>query len=366
MRSRDLLPWLAAGVLCASATVAADSGTPSDEALLEGGKLYAVACAACHGVDGSGLQPDHPNYDAFDPRPRDLTDPLFNSREPRADWFLVTKHGGPSLGLSDQMPGYGEAFSDDQIHAVIDFIKLGLVDASKYPPGDLNFPRPVRTIKAFPEDEALILTRYVSGDTEFDPNQARQTLYFGKRFAKRWMFEVKGSRSVETGAPDDDYEGELGVKWAFYDDLDRMLLMAAGLEAEIPEDSDAEEVWIPYYSVAKGLSEAVTFQGTLRSHLPGGSTDGGDLEVSGVFHFATSQWPRSVTPGVELILSTPFDSDEDVFASVLPQMLIGLSKSGHVSFALGAELPLTETDWSYRMHAFLLWDFADGMFWSGW
>lgn len=333
------------------------------EPAIDAAKLYQIACAACHGVDGSGLAPDHPNYNAFNPRPRNLTKALFNSREPRADWFLVTKYGGQSLGLSDQMPGYGEAFNDAQIKALIDYLKEGLVDASKYPPGDLNFPRPVRTIKAFPEDEALILSRYESSQGE--ARQARETLYFGKRFAQRWMYEVKGTRSVDSGS-EAEYEGELGVKWSFYDDLDSMLLLAGGLEAEIPEGSDAEDVWIPYFSMAKGLSDAVTFQGTLRSHLPGGSTTDGDLELSGAFHFATSQWPRSATPGVELIMVAPFDSERDVRASVLPQVLIGMSKSGHVSFGLGAELPLTGIDWSYRLHAFLLWDFADGAFWQGW
>jgi hypothetical protein len=31
--------------------------------------------------------------------PADLSDPLFNSREPAGDWEMVIKHGGHAMGL---------------------------------------------------------------------------------------------------------------------------------------------------------------------------------------------------------------------------------------------------------------------------
>ena len=57
------------------------------------------------------------------------------------------------------MPAYAEAFSDEQIDDLVVFIK-GLADTSRYPPGDLNFTRPIATTKAFPEDEALLIFNY--------------------------------------------------------------------------------------------------------------------------------------------------------------------------------------------------------------
>ena len=45
---------------------------------------------------------------------------------------------------------------------------------------------------------------------------------------------------------------------------------------------------------------------------------------------------------------------------------VGLSRGGHVALALGVEVPVTGLDYDYRLHAFLLWDFADGPFWRGW
>ncbi len=91
--------------------------------------------------------------------PADFTDPLFNSREPASDWFLVTKHGGPSLALSSQMPRFADAFSDEEISALVAYVKQFPEDRG-YPPGDLNFFLPIRTIKAFPEDEVVLKMRY--------------------------------------------------------------------------------------------------------------------------------------------------------------------------------------------------------------
>jgi mono/diheme cytochrome c family protein len=80
--------------------------------------VYQVACAPCHGVSGRVPEGD-PMLQHFKNVPADFTDPLFNSREPASDWFLVTKHGGPSLALSSQMPSFAEAFSDEEISALV-------------------------------------------------------------------------------------------------------------------------------------------------------------------------------------------------------------------------------------------------------
>ena len=161
--------------------------------------IYARACAACHGADGSGIAPDHPNYKNFNPPPADLTDPLFNSREPAADWFLVTKYGGKRLGLSDQMPAYGQALSDEKIDEVVVHIKT-LADTSRFPPGDLNFLRPIATIKAFPEDEGLIINRFAR-NSEDKPDVLRTTAYYARRFGARYQGEIKLDYLNQQGGP---------------------------------------------------------------------------------------------------------------------------------------------------------------------
>ena len=90
--------------LVAAALLFAACGLPAQSADLEAGrKIFAEVCAACHGTTGRP-DPNNPTVAALDPQPADLSDPLFNSREPEADWNIVVTHGGPALGLSAVMP----------------------------------------------------------------------------------------------------------------------------------------------------------------------------------------------------------------------------------------------------------------------
>lgn len=327
--------------------------------------LYAKACAACHGVDGSGLAPDHPNYSNFKPPPADLTDPLFNSREPAADWFLVIKHGGSSIGLSQQMPAYGEALSDQQIEELVQFLKQ-MVDTSRFPPGDLNYLRAISTIKAFPEDEGLLINRYQKG-TDENTDSLRTVLYYARRFGARYQGEIKLAHIDPDDGPSELEELELGFKWAVHDNLAKSVLYTVGVEAAFPiEDSEASDEVIPYFSVAKGISEAVTFQSTVAAKLPVDDAGDGEAKVSGVFHWMPSVWPRSASPALELVLTEPFSGDRDTEFSVLPQLYVGLSKLGHVALAIGVEVPVSDLEYDYRIHTFLLWDIADGPLWGGW
>lgn len=327
--------------------------------------LYSRACAACHGADGSGLPEDHPNYANFDPPPADLTDPLFNSREPAADWALVIKYGGARLGLSQQMPGYEAALSDEQIDDLVGHLKT-LADTSRYPPGDLNFLRPILTTKAFPEDEALIINGFERSESE-NADLLLTTLYYGFRFGARFQGEVKANHINPQAERSELEEIELGFKWAFYDNLEKQVIWALGLETAIPiEDDSSEERLIPYFSVAKGISDSVTFQGTLRASVFASDLDRGAARLSGIFHWMPSIWPRSVSPALEFAITEPLQSGADSEISLIPQLYAGLSKGGHVAFSAGVQIPLSDADYKYRVRTFLLWDIADGPFWRGW
>ncbi len=68
--------------LCAVAMLCVALAAPAVAADLEAGrKVFEDVCAACHGPTG---RPDlnNPTVQALDPKPADLSDPLFNSREP--------------------------------------------------------------------------------------------------------------------------------------------------------------------------------------------------------------------------------------------------------------------------------------------
>jgi hypothetical protein len=325
--------------------------------------LYARACSACHGPLGEGLAEDNPVFANFEPPPADLTDPLFNSREPAGDWFLVVKYGGARMGLSQQMPAFGEGLTDERIEELVGYIKT-LADSAGYPQGDLNFPRPIRTIKAFPEDEFLVLSRYERRPESESGDALRGTLYYAHRLARRGQYEVKLSSTSFDEASSEE-ELELGLKWTVLADLDRTLLAAVGGEVEVPLESGADEVFIPYFSLGKGLGDAFTFQTTLRGALPVDDVGDGKVEFSGIVHWLPGEFPRGPMPALEAIVSRPFEGGDTQW-SLIPQVLIGLSKGGHVAASFGVELPDSDQPYDYRIHFFLLWDYADGPFWKGW
>ncbi|MGQ0833996.1 MAG: c-type cytochrome [Gammaproteobacteria bacterium] len=336
---------------------------PAAAADLETGKrIFQETCAACHGAKGRP-DPDSPVVKAFDPPPADLSDPLFNSREPALDWELVVKHGGQALGLSPQMPPWGEALSDDEIASVVGYIKT-LADTRGYPPGEMNLMLPIRTKKAFLEDEVVWGSRY---ETRNGQDVWRNVLEF------EWRIGARGQGIVElvhedSGPENELTEVELGYKHALAWSLERRYLLSGAVIVAVPTDSEASEEIIPYLAFAKELNAQATLQTSARAILPTDELDQGALELAGIVHWIWSDWPRRVFPALELTATTPFErgSSDAVQFTVLPQIRIGLTRGGHVALNLGAEVPLSDQAYDYRAHLTLLWDFADGGFFQGW
>jgi len=130
---------------------------PPAAGALTGREVYEQACASCHGDDGRGA----PEGSAITVPLPDFTDCLTSTAETTANWTGLVRHGGRFLGLSDQMPGFGDALTDAETRAVVDYVRTFCRD-DRYPIGDLNYPRPVFVEKAYPEDEAVLSLEYES------------------------------------------------------------------------------------------------------------------------------------------------------------------------------------------------------------
>ncbi|MEX2525514.1 MAG: cytochrome c [Gammaproteobacteria bacterium] len=323
-------------------------------------------CAVCHGASGHP-DPDSALVKSLGVMPADFADPLFNSREPADDWFLVIKNGGPALGFSEVMPAFGEQFSDDEIRDLVEYIKSDMVGDHGYPPGELNLFLPLRTKKAFPEDEVVWKVRYTDDDGY---DEWKNTIEFEKRFGKRFQAVLEMSHRFDDG--DEKFSNlEPGGKYVLYFNRKRGLIATLGGNIGIPlEPGDHSVEILPYLAVGKVLSDDFTFQGSARAKLPWDEVDQGSLEFSGIVHWTHTPWPRSVFPGLEMTVEVPLDRGPGVDVarfSLTPQTRIGLSKRGHVAVNLGVEVPLNDTDrYDYRGYMFLIWDFADGAFWAGW
>lgn len=347
---------LLAGLALASVSRPTDA-TPD---LALGERLFAQACASCHGPGGRP-DPSSPVLAALGAEPADLTDPLFNSREPAIDWELVVKHGGRALGLSEQMPAWGSSFTDAEIAALVAYIKTLAPGSERYPPGELNLMLPIRTQKAFPEDEIVWKSRYESGDAG---DVWRNVLEFEKRVGRR------GQAIVEIVEEEGELtEFELGWKHALTWDLDRGYLLSGGAKLAIPAQSGGSEEFIPFLAWAQELSPRSTFQASTRAVLPFDDIDAGELELAGIVHYTWTDMPQRAFPALEATATVPFDredGDDRVQFTVVPQVRVGLTRGGHVALNLGVEVPLSDQPYDWRAHLNLLWDFADGGFFKGW
>ena len=161
------------------ASVATAEQVPTEPA-----EMFEAFCAVCHGEDGSG-QVENP---AIDSEPMDFTDCAVATPEPDGDWELVITHGGLAAGLSSEMPSYGDALTKGQIQALIGYIR-GFCAEPGWPIGTLNFPRPIFTEKAFPENEFLLLPAFSNGDD--DVTELGLRAIYERRLGRRGHVEVR-------------------------------------------------------------------------------------------------------------------------------------------------------------------------------
>ncbi len=337
--------------------LAPDCAKAADHAA--GERIYAAQCAVCHGRSGRS-EPDSPVVKGLGVMPADFTDPLFNSREPAGDWEMVIKHGGYAMGLAEQMPAQGEALNDEDVRNVTAYIK-SLVDTTAYPPGEMNLFLPIRTKKAFPEDEVVYRGRFTD---EAGENSQKHVLEIEKRIGKA------GQAIVELVYESDEdvselAEAELGYKHAFSFSNEHILSAAAVWAIPVEAEGDGElQTYLAYGRV---LSDAWILQSSLRLKFPFEGASDGEAELAGIVHWVHSPWPRRVFPALELVVTNPYRSrNGDVEWTAMPQVRVGLTRGGHVALNIGVEVPLSDQDWDTRYYVTLLWDFADGSFFQGW
>lgn len=340
-----------------------------------GKEIFLNHCAVCHGPAGKP-DTDNPMFEQMGVVPANFTDALFNSREPAKDWFLVVKEGGAAKGFSEVMPAFKEQLSDEEIHDVVEFIKT-LAGNHGYPSGDMNFILPIRTKKAFPEDEIVWKFRFQDDANNSNRDELRNVLEIEKRIFKRTQVSVELSHkfddAIDNGNGNFD-QVEPGIKHVVYEDPAAKAIASLGMFfAFKTEEHAASDEFIPYIAAAKQLTDTVTLQGTARSSLPFDRFADGNVELSAVMHWSPSLWPRSIKPGLELVSSFPLDRDtgnsrkEFAQFSLIPQAQMGLNKRGHVMLNVGAEVPLNDTErYDYRAYVYLIWDFADGGLFDGW
>jgi hypothetical protein len=307
-------------------------------------------CARCHARDGSG-KIDEPTVTV---QPMDFTDCKVTSPEPDADWERAIAKGGPGVGLSPQMPAFEDSLQPEQISAFVTHIR-GFCTQTGWPSGNTNFPRPIVTEKAFPENEFLILPA-ISHDKAVEV-----VALYEMRLGKRSMFEVAFPVVSNPGEPRATGIGDLEVafKHTLFASADKPRIVSVGLEAVVPNGNEEKGLghdtafFEPFVSAGAAIG-AWYVQSQVKVELPADSDKGERAFVYNTYVGRdTSAAPNTWTLGIEL-------NGENHELSLTPQVRKGLTGTGALAASIGAMVPINEREErGVRWVGYLLWEFLE-------
>jgi mono/diheme cytochrome c family protein len=351
-----------------AAPVTSSSVLPPDAT---GGDVYRAACAACHGLDGTGAARDLVGFAQELP---DFTDCSFATPEPSADWAAVVHEGGPIRGLDRHMPAFGDALTRDEIQRVVAYVSSFCTDAD-WPRGDLNLPRPLFTEKAYPENEAVVTTSVgTSGN-----GQVGNALLYERRIGKRNQVEVflpidavqrvAGQWTAGVG------DIAVGFKRALYASVDAGRIVSAGGEIVLPTGRSSSglgsgtTVFEPFVLFGQAVGAAGFVQAHAALEWP---ADRAKAAREAIVRAAVGNsflqdrgFGRAWTPMAEILWARPEGGPSEW--DVVPQVQVTLSKLQHVAVAAGVRVPLNGRDQRHpQVVTYFLWDWFDGGLFDFW
>lgn len=345
---RFLLALLLATLTASPISGASQIPTDPEEA-------FVALCAVCHGEDGRG-QVDNP---AIATEPMDFTDCSVTTPEPDGDWELVITRGGPAAGLSSDMPSYGDVLEHEQIRVLISYVRSFCIDKG-WPLGNLNFPRPIFTEKAFPENEAILVSGMTSGPG--DGTSVGVQAIVERRIGRRGHAEVRvpveslvASRERQSGLGDITVAG----KYVLHTDRAATRITTTGLEVILPTGDEraglgeGTAVFEPYLAFGTKVRDLYV-QTQVKVELPVADpvSDAG-FGYNVYLGMDLSKFLNSWTAGVEL-------NGLDGSLALTPQVRKGLTRTGALAFAVGVQLPLNNRqNRPTRVVGYLLWEYLD-------
>jgi hypothetical protein len=305
----------------------------------------------------------------------DFTDCSTATPEADGDWFSVVHEGGPVRALDRHMPAFGEALTDDEITRVIAHLRTFCRQPRAWPRGDLNLPRALFTDKAFPENEAVLVTS-VSEHGKGVLNQLEYEHRIGPRsqfeIAIPYAFQKNGEGNWKQGIGD----VALALKHVLSHNLESGRILSLTTELSLPtgrdEDGLGSDVAVlePYLALGQLLPSDGFLQMQAGMELPF-DRDKAENEVfwrAAVGKtFVERRFGRAWTPMVEVLGEKQLEHGQPTLWDVVPQIQVSLSKLQHVQLGVGVALPINERDgrdWTMRMY--VLWDWFDGGVLEGW
>jgi cytochrome c2 len=342
----------------------------------KGQAIYKAGCIACHGENGKGAPESMTVFKRPDTFP-DFTDCAGTTPEPNGNWKAAIVHGGPSRGLSQIMPAFGDLLTDEQINDVMAYMRGFCKNVHHYPLGELNLPRALVTEKAFPENEIVVSTAANASG------------------APAWTTDVIDERTIidartqlETDIPvnyaDQNHNwtagyGDitLGVKREIFSSLrtGSILSLQGGFLLPTGDSKrgfgSGTTQFEPFAAFDQLFKENTFLQFEAGADLPFDTS----VAPRSMFWRATAgqamapdhMLGRLFSPMVEFLAVRDFKPDASTDWDVLPEMQVTISRRQHVRTGFGVREPFTNRDGrAPQIMFYLLWDRADGKLWSGW
>jgi hypothetical protein len=305
----------------------------------------------------------------------DFTDCRFSTVEPDADWMAVSHDGGPARGFDRRMPAFGQAMAEAELQRTLDYVRRFCTDTA-WPRGELNFPRPLVTEKAFPENEAVLTTTVGARGARHVGNE----FVYEQRLGPRSQFEVALPLLMEKGPGGGWHRGlgdaAVGVKHSVYHSLDRGHILSVAGEVVLPTGKETAglgsgtTVFEPFVAFGQMLPADGFIQAQAGLELP---FDTRQAEREAFWRaalgksFTEGRFGRSWSPMVELLAAREIQAGATIHWDLLPQMQVTLSRRQHIMLNVGIRLPLNDrADRSTQVITYFLWDWFDGGLLEGW
>ena len=365
------LSWAIASPSLAGQTAAVQ--LPAARGLTSGESIYRAGCAGCHGPNGEGAPQTSTGFD------RPATFPDFSScdqttPELDVDWKATITMGGHGRGFSPIMPAFADELTSTQIDAVVAHLR-GFCRERGWARGELNLPRPLRTEKAFPEDETVVTSAVAAHHA---PEIANQIVY-EHRLSMRDQMELSIPFAVMHDENGTAVRGVgdvgIGLKHVLFAGH-RSMLSAQG------------EVILPTGNADKGLGSGVTVFEVFAAFgqiLPAQwflQMQGGTEQPT-----STASTPRAVfgraalgrsfreesglgrlwSPMLELVSDRDLEDGARTSVDLLPQFQVTLNRRQHIRISAGLQIPVANTAGrSKQVVCYFLWDWFDGGLLDGW
>lgn len=341
---------------------------PAIPATRTGEEIFRATCVTCHHIDGKGSPRSVVGFDVELP---DFTDCGFATAEADSDWHAVVHEGGTIRGLDRHMPAFGDALSKADIARVVTYLRGFCADRS-WPRGDLNFPRPFFTEKAFPESETVFTTSFSRRGTK----EVEQAIEYERRIGSRGQLIVEIPFLMERSAGPwarGLADMEVGYKHTLVASLRTGTIVSASTVFTLPSGNETTGfgggtvVYEPIIHAAQRLPWESFLQGQVGWEF---AHEGGDKSIYSRLAFGRSfaanhGFGRLWTPQVEALWSRPFGGESEW--DIAPSLQVSLSKLQHIRAAVGARVPVTQrSDRSTQVLFYLLWEWADGGFFEFW